>query len=122
MSIRIYTEKLVVDGKVAVLISPGFGAGWSTWAPELFASEETSTAIREFCLFDKTLIQMCLDKASEGDVQKYFETKYPGEVPYLGGWEDVEVQWVQQGLAFTVIEYDGSEYILSPDMKGWYTA
>lgn len=26
-----YTRK---DGKIAVLISPGYGAGWSTWAPE----------------------------------------------------------------------------------------
>ena len=24
-------NKLIVDGKVAVLISPGFGAGWYTW-------------------------------------------------------------------------------------------
>lgn len=24
-------KKLIRDGKVAVLVSPGFGAGWSTW-------------------------------------------------------------------------------------------
>ena len=26
------SEKVVRDGKMAVLVSPGFGAGWSTWA------------------------------------------------------------------------------------------
>ena len=24
-------EKVIRDGKVAVLYSPGYGAGWSTW-------------------------------------------------------------------------------------------
>jgi hypothetical protein len=28
-------KKLIRDGKVAVLYSPGFGAGWSTWNQEL---------------------------------------------------------------------------------------
>ena len=27
-------EKVIRDGKVAVLISPGYGAGWSTWSSD----------------------------------------------------------------------------------------
>lgn len=39
------------DGKVAVLISPGYGAGWSTWA-----SDEDV----EFFLFDATMVKAVL--------------------------------------------------------------
>ena len=28
---KLHIEKVVRDGKVAVLVSPGYGAGWSTW-------------------------------------------------------------------------------------------
>ena len=28
------SDKVIRDGKVAVIISPGFGAGWSTWADD----------------------------------------------------------------------------------------
>ena len=31
MKVKRHIEKVVRDGKVAVLVSPGYGAGWSTW-------------------------------------------------------------------------------------------
>ena len=39
-------NKVIRDGKVAVVVSPGFGAGWSTWA---FRGEED---YRDFMMFD----------------------------------------------------------------------
>lgn len=42
-------EKLEKDGKVAILYSPGFGAGWSTWnsewADQLVFDKEIAEAI-----------------------------------------------------------------------------
>ena len=53
-------EKVVRDGKVAVLISPGFGAGWSTWADD---------EISEFVLFHKDLVEMAEEGADAREVE-----------------------------------------------------
>ena len=46
-------KKLIRDGKVGVIISPDFGAGWSTWNDD----ED-----REAMLFDSELIIMMEEK------------------------------------------------------------
>lgn len=89
-------NKLEKDGKVAVVISPGFGAGWSTW----------NTAIRDALLFDPEIARAVLD----GDRVKaasIAERKYPGG--YFGGACDLTVEWLDKGTIFEVEEYDGSE-------------
>ena len=48
-------RKVVRDGKVAVLVSPGLGEGWSTWADKGF---------KEFALFDHCLVEL---KENGGD-------------------------------------------------------
>ena len=45
------------------LISPGFGAGWSTWNREH----------EDFLLFDKGLIELAKKGASETQVKKYLK-------------------------------------------------
>jgi hypothetical protein len=93
------TEKYVNEkGQVAVLVSPGFGAGWSTWA----GGDE------EFYAMDKGLIELRLRNATAGEVEKYCES-VKGETPYMGGWEDVKIRWLDPGTQFTIKEYDGSE-------------
>jgi hypothetical protein len=90
-------EKVEEGGKVAVLISPGFGAGWSTWAdPEQ----------REALCMDARIVRPVLS----GDT-KAAETAALAMFPdlYTGGASDLEVRWVEKGRAFEVEEYDGSE-------------
>lgn len=94
-------EKLVRDGKVAVLISGGFGAGWSTWA---------SSDNAEFLLFHKGLVEMAEREATVEEVADYLE-KGGMDYTYMGGWEDVYVVWLPAGTRFTVEEYDGSEHL-----------
>lgn len=91
-------EKLVKDGNVAVLISPGYGAGWSTWMYEY-----------PDCLFDGVLAQMLLDHVDHQEVVEYCEKKYPDS--YLGGLDDLEVYWLPVGTHFRVNEYDGAESV-----------
>lgn len=91
-------EKYIKDGKVAVLYSPGFGAGWYTWNTEY-----------EGLVFDKELVQALLDKSSISFLEEIAERKYPGA--YLGGAEDLEIEWIEEGLQFEINEYDGSESI-----------
>lgn len=103
-------QKLIKDGKVAVLISPGFGAGWSTWA----------SGDRDELLFDADIAQAVLDGMDSGDLELLAKSKYPKE--FLGGLDDLEVQWVDQGTEFIVEEYDGSESIRYKDGTIWSVA
>jgi hypothetical protein len=90
-------EKLVRDGEVAILYSPGFGAGWSTWNSD-----------HEGLLFDKEIVEAVLDGDRE-QAREIASRKYPSA--YLGGLNDLKVSWVQQGQQFEIEEYDGSESI-----------
>lgn len=96
------------DGKVGVLVSRGYGAGWSSWA----------TNHEQFMATDKTLVEMCLKECSEEEVEKYLLSK--GVDEYLGGWGDCVVEWLDEGAFFMIQEYDGSESLfISEDL--WLT-
>lgn len=101
-------EKLNEDGKVAVLYSPGFGAGWYTWNyeyPEI--------------LFDPGIVRF-VEKKKWDELETYVTLKYP-EI-YKGGMRDLEVMWVPEGALFKVNEYDGSESLELKENDDWITA
>ncbi len=98
-----YTKRYDEEGKVAVLISTGFGAGWSTW------SEPDQ---KEGMLFDSRLVDYVLSTGTEG-LANYTESL--GYTGYMGGADDVEVTWLESGTCFLVDEYDGSESIRTFD-------
>jgi hypothetical protein len=92
-----------------VLISPGFGAGWSTWnyeIPEL--------------LFDPVIVSMVEDGTSFETIEAYCNAKYP--TGYFGGVADLEVRLIKTGTEFIVHEYDGSESIQVKDEFKWVQA
>lgn len=93
-------EKYIKDGMVAVLVSPGFGAGWSTWAE----NEEQ----RKAALFHPKFVQAALDGMK--DIEPIVEEVF-GKDSYFydGGWRGIEVLWLPEGTAFIVNEYDGYE-------------
>lgn len=90
-------EKYERNGEVAVLYSPGYGAGWFTWNSE-----------HEGLLFDKEIVEAVLSKNNDKAIA-IAERKYPGI--YTGGGEDLAVYWVPKGNRFEVEEYDGSESV-----------
>ena len=101
-------NKLNEDGKVAVLYSPGFGAGWYTWNydyPEI--------------LFDPAIVKF-VEKEKWAELDTYVTLKYP-EI-YKGGLMDLEVAWVPIGTEFKINEYDGAESVELKDEIGWLTA
>ena len=103
--------KVIRDGKVAVLYSPGFGAGWSTWNSE-----------NSDLLFDSIIVDFVLNKSEnwiEG-VVAYCSIAYTGL--YDGGVSDLEVMWIPVGSQFLVEEYDGSESVVLKDEMNWITA
>lgn len=103
-------EKVVRDGKVAVLVSPGFGAGWYSWnrdqGPQM--------------LFDPTLVKL-IEQDSKYDVLvSHCKEVYP--TAYLGGLADLEIRWISKGAQFRIDEYDGSEAIETNHDVDWIVA
>lgn len=97
-------EKVIRDGKVAVLISPGFGAGWSTWV-----GHEN----REAALFDRRFVEAA--EAGVTNIEPIAKAVFGDEHAYTGGWRDIKIEWLDQGERFCVEEYDGSESLRMVD-------
>jgi hypothetical protein len=100
-------QKLIRDGKVAVLVSPGFGAGWYTWH-----------SIDEL-VYDPSIVEW-VEKVELDKIQAYVGLKYPDA--YCGGLEDLEVNWVPVGARFRIDEYDGAESLVLESEERWMTA
>ena len=101
-------HKLSENGKVAVLYSPDFGAGWYTWNqdyPEI--------------LFDPAMVKL-VEKEQYDELATYIELKYPGI--FTGGLRQLQVEWIEEGKKFRVVEYDGSESIEVQDDIDWMIA
>lgn len=110
------TDRVVRDGQVAVLISPGFGAGWSTWADPEY---------RPAVLFDPWIVDLLLSdqyrkKEKLDRVLTHCNLKYPDM--YTGGLGDLTVAWVPQGTWFRVVEYDGNESLEYKENNDWIQA
>jgi hypothetical protein len=112
------SNKVIKDGKVAVLYSPGFGAGWSTWN---MYPEGRDSPLSEL-LFDSVIVDFVLNKPENWlqGIEAYCELIYPGA--YTGGASDLEVMWIPAGSQFLVEEYDGSESVVLSDEMKWIVA
>ena len=96
-------NKVIRDGMVAVLYSPGFGAGWSTWNDDE----------KEFLLFDPDIVN-AVDKgdnklASEIALRKGKEMFGEDDYTCVLGADDLKIGWVPEGEAFEITDDDGSE-------------
>ena len=100
-------NKLIRDQKVAVLVSPGYGAGWYSWHD-----------IEEL-IFDPSIVEW-VERQELDKIQAYMELKYPGT--YCGGVSDLAVAWVPVGARFCIDEYDGSESLKLESEQRWMTA
>lgn len=108
-------NKVLRDGYVAVLYSPGFGAGWYTWDHEY----------GEVLLYDPWIVDILINEEyfHEDKVERilaYCALKYPNL--YTGGVKDLQVEWIPVGTAFRVNDYDGNESIEYRDMTDWTIA
>ena len=111
-------NKVIRDGKVAVLVSPGYGAGWSTWATA--RGGEDGEDVTDFMLFDSILVNMVECKESAEEIETYVRLKYPDV--YCGGADGLTIQWLPVGTAFRIHEYDGSESVEIRDDIQWTIA
>lgn len=100
-------KKVIRDGKVGVLVSPGYGGGFSTWG----APEEA--------IFDPALIEL-VENEKWQDAINYCENTRPDG--YSGGVTDLNVVWIKEGRKFIIDEYDGAESLMFEDKINWITA
>lgn len=94
-------RKQLIGGKIAIIYHPGYGAGWYTWhgIREALFDPEIVNAIRE-------------DRFEEG--QKYLEETYKLD-PSVYNIKELDIFYVMPGSKFLVVEYDGSETVISSD-------
>ena len=109
------TERLIRDEKVAVLYSPGFGAGWSTWC-------HGDLEVQLDMIFDPQIADIVDQGAAdwESKAEAIAQIKYPDS--YLGGLHELQVKWLPIGTQFRINEYDGSESIEINNEIAWITA
>ena len=101
-------NKVVRDGQVAVVYSPEFGAGWSTWNPR-----------HPEILFDPAIVEF-VEKDQSEELQVYVTLKYPSIND--GGIVGLTIEWIPAGALFRVNEYDGAETIELRDRINWIQA
>lgn len=90
-------EKVIREGKVAVLVSYGFGAGWYSWNDD------------KRLLFDPKLIELVESDRSKEITESWVLENLGISNVYCGGAKDLSIVWIEEGTAFEIDEYDGSE-------------
>ena len=114
-------SKYEKNGKTAVLYSPGYGAGWSTWGEKELAYDRR---VVEFWLEHKD------DKEFMNNISRTFDSdesratedifqKWGYDHVYFGGFKNIVLEWVEKGVPFKINEYDGWESIEFCDDVDW---
>ena len=94
-------EKVIRDGEVAVLYSPGFGAGWYTW---------NNKKDKQVVFHPKIVEMVEAERHDEITEEWIIENLGIGNF-YAGGADDLTIEWLPIGTQFRITEYDGSESI-----------
>ena len=104
-------EKVIKNNMVAVIASPGYGAGWSSWNQEY-----------PEIVFDPRVVAW-IENGKQvheaGDLESYLEQTYPEGYFSI---EDLVVYWLPVGTVFRIHEYDGNEHIVTQDRERWFIA
>lgn len=102
--------------ELGVLISPGWGAGWSTWNEE--GEEKYAIAL------DKRVIDFWMNHQYDKEnyeMQDFLKSIGYNNI-YMGGYEQLELVFVPKGQMFCIHEYDGFETIETPESMGMIIA
>lgn len=100
-------EKVIKDGKVAVLVSNDWGSGFHTYGAPLEA------------IFNPQLVEL-IENKNYNEAMKFIEKTYPNVYAY--DITRLYVEWVEEGREFYITEYDGLESIVFKDEVKWITA
>jgi hypothetical protein len=102
-------EKVIKDGKVAVLVSNDWGwvSGFHTYGAPLEA------------IFNPQLVEL-IENKNNNEAMEFIKKTYPNVSAY-----DITglcVEWVEEGREFYITKYDGLESIVYKDEIKWIIA
>ena len=98
-------EKVIRDGKVAVIYHPPVGAGWYTW----------NNDYKEL-MYHPQLVQKILDDEQKDLTEEWVKAVLgisKDKNLYVGAAGELEIIWLPIGTAFRISEYDGAESIIT---------
>ena len=98
-------EKVVRDGKVAVLFSRGYGAGWGSW----------NYGVHDVIMFHPKIVQMVEDGREMDITEEWLKSELGLEEVFTGGRDGLYIKWVPEGTRFRIDEYDGAETIITDE-------
>jgi len=110
-------DKVIKDGYVAVIISYGYGTGWSSW----HTGDEDEY---DRMLFDPAIVGLIENRETayqsnaleDADVEDADEKiKLYCRLTYSDIWYPtrLDVAWIKEGTQFSIYEHDGDEFIIS---------
>jgi hypothetical protein len=104
-------KKVIKNSKVAVIYSPGYGAGWSTW----------NEAYKDFLMFDSGLVDL-IETKQLNRIEDYINSVLPDHRIYISDNLELAIAWIPVGTQFRIKEYDGSESVVTKSDSYWEVA
>lgn len=109
-------------GEIAVLVSTGYGAGWSTWNDHGIDLATDKRIVEKYIELSKTDMLQKIDICGSSE-EKAFEEwlasiGYKGV--YVGGFNQCVIEWVPKRTSIRISEYYGYE-TLETDYSGFVT-
>ena len=123
MAIKEYT-RIDNDGQiwVGVLVSAGYGAGWSTWNSYKGEGEldlaldhriiEWLLANAKVTTYEDSNIDWDIEDVDEAALKEYCESIGYHDV-YCGGADGLCIEWYRKGTLIRIEEYDGYESVIT---------
>jgi hypothetical protein len=103
-------NKVIRDGRVAIVYSKHHGAGWSSWID----IEGIDT--------DPGLVELIERSAGQDEILTYCRNTW-GTKPYYGGAScGLDIMWIPEGSEYIIDEYDGMETVRLKESFNWRVA
>lgn len=105
-------EKVIESGKVAVVITNGYGGGWSSWGAPIEL------------VFHPLIVEMVRNNRKNEICPEWLAANFGEEYAsiYCGSVHNLAVVWVPEGALFRIEEYDGWESIVMFNRAEYITA
>ena len=108
------------NGNLEVLVSTGFGAGWSTWNA-WGINLAVDKRIIDFFKANLNPYDHLNQTVTDSKLNEFIHSiGYTGNF-YFGGFYDCRIRKVSPGTMFKIREYDGAERIEVFDDSDWFT-
>lgn len=109
------------NDEIEILISPGFGGGWSTWNDDCINLaidkriinyfKKNGTGVDKKNRLSHDQFDDLKYKEFKNQLKEFLESIGYNNV-YTGGWKDIVIETVKPNCKFRIDEYDGSEELI----------